>query len=200
MRLSINLLPSRSARRLAKVNRLFALWGGVALLGVGVALGVNLHFEAHLAELNTKKAENETTLKLLEKQLGEIADIKAKRELVRQRLDLVAQLSRSRDLTLRVLDTISQQIPEKVWLTRLTTRGNTLELLGKAQSNALVADLMSALERSLHLTHVDLTRVARPAKEETEMKEFTVTARIQPPPEPVDPKAKSAPKPDGEKK
>ncbi|MBF0271440.1 MAG: PilN domain-containing protein [Magnetococcales bacterium] len=194
MKLHINLLPYRPARRLAKVNRLFMIWGAVALMGIMLAFIANSQIETHIAELTAKKTENEDTLKRLEKQLGEIADIKAKRELVKQRLELVAQLSRSRDLTLRVLDTLSQQIPEKVWLTRITTRQNALELMGEAQSNAMVADFMSALERSPHLAHVDLTRVARPAKAQSEMKEFTVTARIVPPPEPEDPKTRTAPK------
>lgn len=190
MKLRINLLPYRPARRLAKVNRLFMIWGVVGVVGIGMAFLVNLQVEAHIAERTAQKIAHEEHLKKLDQQLGEIAEIKAKRDLVRQRLELIAQLSRSRDLTLRVLDSVSQRIPEKAWLTRLMTKQSSLELTGRAQSNALVADFMSALERSPHLNHVDLTRVARPAKDQLEMKEFTVTAQITPPTPPEDPKAK----------
>ncbi|MBF0428569.1 MAG: PilN domain-containing protein [Magnetococcales bacterium] len=186
MRIQINLLPYRPARRLAKVNQLFMIWGAVAFLGICAAFWTHSSIEDHIASLNAQKAEQEVLLKKLDAQLGEIADIKAKKERVKQRLELIATLSISRDLTLRILGFLSEAIPEKVWLNKVTTTQNKLELMGKAQSNSLVADFMRTLSTSPLLANVDLTRVARQSKEEKDMKEFTITATIRlPEPDPI---------------
>ncbi|MBF0127083.1 MAG: PilN domain-containing protein [Magnetococcales bacterium] len=178
MRIAVNLLPYRPARRLAKVNRLFMMWGAVALLGIVAAFLTHSAIEDHILELKEQKIALEARQKEIDDQLGEIKDIKEKKALIKQRLELIATLSRARDMSLRLLDALSLTIPEKVWLTRATTKQNELELVGKAQSNAVVADFMRALEASPYISRVDLTRVARPAKEELDLKEFTLTAHI----------------------
>ncbi len=185
MNLRINLLPYRPARRLAKVNQLFMMWVGVVILGLVAAFMTDSALGDYIAGLQAKKVSQEATLKDLDKKLGEIKDLKAKKEQVKQRLELIATLSQSRDLTIRLLDAFSQTISEKMWLTKVTTRKSSLVLMGKAQSNAMVADFMRALEASPNISKVDLTQIARPTKAELDMKDFTITAQIgYPQPEP----------------
>ncbi|MBF0180061.1 MAG: PilN domain-containing protein [Magnetococcales bacterium] len=193
MMLKINLLPYRPARRVAKVNQLFMIWGIVAILGLVAAFLTHKAIEDHIAGMRAQQSNLEAQLKKIDEELGEISRIREMKALIKQRLDLIAQLSGKRDISLRVLDALSLTIPEKAWLTKITTRQDTLELTGKASSNALVADFMRALEASPHLSKVDLTRVARQAKEELDVKEFTITAHIDPP-EVKDPKAEEGKK------
>ncbi|MBF0294118.1 MAG: PilN domain-containing protein [Magnetococcales bacterium] len=193
MMLKINLLPYRPARRVAKVNQLFLMWGVVGLLGIVAAFLTHAAIEEHIAGLRSRQGNLETQLKKIDEELGEISRIREMKALIKQRLDLIAKLSGARDLSLRVLDALSLTLPEKAWLTKVTTKQDTLELTGKASSNALVADFMRALEASPHISKVDLTRVARPAKEELDVKEFTITAHIDPP-EAKEPKAEEGKK------
>lgn len=178
MNLHINLLSYRPARRLAKVNQLFMIWGFVGFLGLMATLLAHMQITDHIATLTAQKKQNEETLKSLDKQLGEIKDIQDKRAKVKQRLELIATLSQTRDLSLRLLDALSQAIPEKIWLTKITTKNKSMELQGTSQSNSIVADFMRALAASPNISNVDLTRVASKTTESMDVKEFTITATL----------------------
>lgn len=161
MTLHINLLPYREARRLRAVQRIFAAWGGVLLLGLVLIAVVSTLIDNRIAEQKASQSQNKKILAKLDERLGEIKDIESRTKLVMDRLKIIDTLSRQRDLPVQLLATIGEALPEKMWLTEIATQQTRLTIVGNTLSNAMVADFMRRLDRSPHVTNVTLINIAQ---------------------------------------
>ncbi len=157
---TVNLLPYRPARRLKKAYLILASWGGTAILTAGILLLVHLQFTSLLDERNALEKQNEQTIAELDKQLGEVKNIRDIKLIIETKLKIIQELKQARNLPVRLIDTIIHALPEKAWLKDITTQGQTLKLKGMAQSNAVVAMFMNNLSASPLISGVKLDQVA----------------------------------------
>lgn len=195
----INLLPYRPARRMAMLQAIAIVWVGVALLGALLAFGVDQYMLGIIDELNQTKVKNEAVIADLDKRLGEVKDLEAKIAAVEKRLHTIAMLRKGRELSVRLMEQITRQIPEKAWLTALSTKDGKLVVSGKAESSADVAQFMNQLKTSPFIASVELTQVSQAVeKGSIKMRSFSLAAPMRKPPEdPEMAKAKNKGKPKG---
>ena len=192
MILKVNLLPYREARRLRRVQAIFAAWGATAVLGLGIIFLVEGAISNHIIAQNTTQEKNKVTIILLDKKLGEIKDINNRKREVETRLEIIQTLGHQRNLPVHLLEAISHAIPEKVWLKKITTSNMTLTIAGNTLSNAMVADFMRRLDLSPHISKVNLSKISQlnKAGRNGKLREFILSATIilpTPPKESINP-------------
>lgn len=177
----INLIPYRQARRQKLLQKILLLWGVTALAGMVLALGVDTLLTDHIAALEEEKNQRAARIVQLDAKLGEIKDINEKKKQVENRLNTIENLKKGRELPVHILDEISNAIPEKVWISNLTTRKDRLTLIGTSQSHAEVAEFMDNLERSDYFAGVNLGPLSTVASGIQRMRTFTLDLSITSP-------------------
>ncbi len=183
--ISVNLLPKEERteeRPLVQVPRKQFLLPLGVILGVVVPI-VALYFiqTAKIQALRSDIAVAEQESRRFKPQIEKINQLMQKREELNLRLNLVGDLNRARTLPVQVLDELAMQVPEHLWLTKLTQAGPTgLTLEGMTFSNLVVADLMTRLESTDLYADIDLTKTERRRQGEDNVMTFTLSARIEP--------------------
>ena len=174
----INLIPYREARRLLNLKTILILWGITAVVGIGIAFGVDSHLLQKMDERNAELKAHETTIEILDKKLGEIKTLKSRAKLIKKRMKLINDLSKERNLSIRILDEITTTIPEKIWVTRMETKKGTFSVTGLAMSNAMVADFMDRLARSPFFSNIHLGRVSQVSQKGDKLKQFILSLQF----------------------
>lgn len=145
----INLLPFRAARKKENVRRQISMFllSFVFLLVVVVYYNVNLN-----QQINRLKVQNEETTTQLAKYNKinkEIASIKKKLSVLNQKIDVINHLDGSRTDAVLLLDSMTQLIvPDRMWFTSFTLKGDKIALKGVALDERTISDFMKNLEGS----------------------------------------------------
>jgi type IV pilus assembly protein PilN len=112
---------------------------------------------------NKREARIATQFKLvqedlirLEKEVGEIEEIKQRKAKLEQKLNVIKDLDKGRLRAAYILGELSQRTPEKVWIESLDKSGKDLKIAGVALDNETVANFMEALRKSKYFNEVEL--------------------------------------------
>jgi len=145
MMIHINLLPVRQEKK-REVGRQFLVVVGGALF---VTLIANWLWYSGVAEqekkANDRIAGTQARIAELEKVIGEVNNINARKQDVQGKLAILANLRKQRTGPVRMLDALSTAIPKKVWLTGFDEKGNVVKMTGRAASHEDVAEFMRSL-------------------------------------------------------
>ena len=160
----INLLPWREARR-EELKRAF-----LSILGLVAAMAVVLVMLADRvvnSQIDNQRARNDyisTNIRVLDKQVEEIKDLQRKRNQLIDRMRVIQELQGNRPIIVRVLDQLVRTVPDGVFYTSVSARGQQLNIDGVAESNNRVSSLMRRLDASDWLKEPNLDAVrAAPA-------------------------------------
>lgn len=149
----INLLATGPKARKAKPQ-----WDvrAEALLGVGILL-ITLtgcwYYASSLddeiqAKQNEKQGKDVQVAKLKE-QVKAVEDFEAKKKQLEAKNRIIDELEKSRTGPVKVLDHVSQSLnPLKVWLVRMSLKGHSVELEGRAMTNDDVVEFINNLRRT----------------------------------------------------
>jgi type IV pilus assembly protein PilN len=119
-----------------------------AVLLVGASLGNYLWYSNRASELtNQRRAVAQTRAKIaeLEKVIGEVANINARKAEVEKKLAVLDELRRGRSGPVRMLDALASSLPKKAWIRTFSEERGTVKLNGAAVSHDDVAELMRGL-------------------------------------------------------
>lgn len=174
----INLLPYRAYRRKAKLLRdgIGALIFLVVLLG-GAGTGY-WHMQAVEQRHKARVAYMEQAMSELQDKLGEVNDLKAKRERLTQKLKVIQDLQRGRDLPVKILRTLGQAVPEDISLRSMEQTADGLALEGVARSNNVVSSFMRRLNATALFADPDLKVISGTREEGRARKEFRMRVGI----------------------
>jgi type IV pilus assembly protein PilN len=146
MMIHINLLPVRQEKK-REVGRQFLVVVGGALF---VTLLGNWLWYDGLASEEKKNAQRmaatQSRIAELEKVIGEVDKINARKKDVQAKLAILADLRKQRTGPVRMLDALSTSIPKKVWLTGLEEKSGAVKMTGRAVSHEDVAEFMRGLQ------------------------------------------------------
>lgn len=180
----INLLPHREAKRKQKQTAFAALMALGGLLGAAVVLMVGGY---NATQISTQNQRNEVLKQAnaeLDKKISKIASLKSEIEALKARQQAVEDLQGDRNQPVYLLDELVRQTPEGVYLKSFKQDGQKVLLIGVAQSQERVAELLRNLSgNSPWLERPDLTevRAATLAQSKTGRKvvEFTLNVSIK---------------------
>jgi type IV pilus assembly protein PilN len=146
MMIHINLLPVRQEKK-REVGRQFLVVVGGSLF---MALLGNWIWYDGLASEEKKNAQRlaatQARIAELEKVIGEVNNINARKKDVLAKLSILNDLRKQRTGPVRMLDALATAIPKKVWLTGFDEKANAVKMTGRAVSHEDVAEFMRALQ------------------------------------------------------
>ena len=180
----INLLPHREAKRKQKQAAFAALMALGGLLGAALVLMVGGYNASQISTQNQRNNVLKQANAELDKKISKIASLKSEIEALKARQQAVEDLQGDRNQPVYLLDELVRQTPEGVYLKSFKQDGQKVLLIGVAQSQERVAELLRNLSgNSPWLERPDLTevRAATLAQSKTGRKvvEFTLNVSIK---------------------
>lgn len=89
--------------------------------------------------------EKEARKQMLMKVLKTVEQLEATKAKLDRKVKVIQQLKSRQSSAVRMMDEVSKALPDNLWLTKLTLKGNVVNLEGRASTNDLVADFINNL-------------------------------------------------------
>lgn len=141
----INLLPHREAARKRRSDIFNASLAASALFGGLIAGAVFLWYQAAISAQRSTNYTLETEIKKLESQIKDISGLEAEIAALRARQQAVEDLQSDRNLPVHLLTQMVNQLPDGVYISRMSQVDQIVTINGVAQSNERVSDLLRNL-------------------------------------------------------
>ena len=155
----INLLPWREWERERKKNEFLGNLAGVLVLGAGLVFLSGWFIDAQVEGQEKRNNFMRGKISVLDQQIAEIKDLKAKREQLLARMRVIQELQGNRPLIVRVFDELVQTLAKGVHYTNLNMRDKILSVSGMAESNNRISSLMRNLDSSDWFADPNLKRI-----------------------------------------
>jgi type IV pilus assembly protein PilN len=155
----INLLPWREQLREERKQRFLVTLAGVFIVAAGLLFLGDQYFSGAIEQQN---ARNEFILKeitVLDARIKEISDLKTRREQLLERMKIIQDLQGNRPIIGHVFDQLVRTLPDGVHFTGVKMTAKSIAIVGAAESNNRVSNLMRNLDSSEWLTAPNLTEV-----------------------------------------
>ena len=101
------------------------------------------------ARVDEDLAKGEREMQQLRSVLAQVQKFESSKAQLQQRVTLIEQLRRGQSGPVHILDEISKAVPERLWLTDLTERGDDIVLAGMTTSLTGLSDFVANLESSV---------------------------------------------------
>ena len=122
---------------------------GVILLGTILGIvGWYWSLRQTSLQLDEDIARAEMETQQLRSVLTQVQKFETRKAQLQQRVTLIEQLRRGQSGPVHLLDGVSRAIPDRLWLTELTQKGDEITLVGMTTSLTGVSDLVANLESS----------------------------------------------------
>ncbi|MBI5068472.1 MAG: PilN domain-containing protein [Deltaproteobacteria bacterium] len=172
----INLLPVRvSKKKVAGRQQLYLLALAIVLVLVGNYVWSSTRAEA-LTSREQKLRRTRDEIAQLERIIGEVKNIKAQQQELKDKLAVLEKLRAGRQGPVKVLDELATIIPKKLWLRKMEEKGGRTAFDGTAFTIDDVSQFMSALRRSPYFREVELKKTTARADKRYRVVDFTITA------------------------
>jgi len=163
----INLLPWRAERRKQREREFQVMMVG-ALIFAGVAFLLALGWmdrvvQGHQDRTDLLKRE----IAALDVKIKEIEALQEKRETLLRRKEIIERLQSSRYQMVHVFDELVRTLPDGVRLSEMVQAGESLNLIGQAQSNARISAYMRNIETAGWLRLPDFRKSERIEEEKS---------------------------------
>ncbi|QFT20482.1 Fimbrial assembly protein (PilN) [Pseudomonas sp. THAF187a] len=155
----INLLPWREQLREERKQRFMVSLAGVFIVAAGL---VFLGDQMLNAAIDNQSARNDFIKKeiaVLDARIKEISELKTRRQQLLERMKIIQDLQGNRPIIGRVFDQLVRTLPDGVYFTSVKMSGKNIAIVGAAESNNRVSNLMRNLDGSEWLTAPNLTEV-----------------------------------------
>jgi type IV pilus assembly protein PilN len=145
------------------------LIGGAALIILTVVACIYYSgvLDGQIGARQLEKEQKNKQLAVLQEKLKQVQDFEQRKKLLEDKNRIIETLEKSRAGPVKVLDHVSQSLePLKIWLIRLSIKGNDVELEGRALTNDDIVEFVNNLNRTEHFTNIRLleTRAGSEAK------------------------------------
>lgn len=175
----INLLPHREEKRKARRQQFILLSALMALAGLVVWFIGHTLIAGYVDGQDAKNAFLKKEIAALDKDIVEIKGLREQAEALLSRKQVIESLQTNRTETVLVFNELARQLPEGVYLKALKQTGPRINLVGYAQSNARVSNLMRNLEASPHLQSADLVEVKAAVLNTRRVSEFSLNVSVE---------------------
>lgn len=180
----INLLPHREAARKRRREAFFVSLGAAAVCGGVIAGGMYLWFAAQISDQQGKNQLLQTEIVKLEGQIKEISTLQQEIAALRARQQAVEDLQADRNMPVHLLNELVRQLPDGVYISSLKQDNQVVTLMGTAQSNERVSELLRNLgNNSPWLTRPELVEivagnVALSPRDQRRVSNFSMRVRL----------------------
>ncbi|MGX5221109.1 MULTISPECIES: type 4a pilus biogenesis protein PilN [Pseudomonas] len=155
----INLLPWREQLREERKQRFLVALGGVLAVSAGLVFLGDQYLSSAIEQQNARNEFVRKEIAVLDTRIKEISELKKRREQLLERMKIIQDLQGNRPIIGRVFDQLVRTLPDGVYFTGLKMTGKNIAIVGAAESNNRVSNLMRNLDSSPWLTEPNLTEV-----------------------------------------
>ena len=175
----INLLPHREEKRKARRQQFWLLAAVAAISGLVVWFVGHSVIAGYVESQEEKNVFLKEQIAELDKEIAEIKGLREQTEALLSRKQVIESLQVNRTETVQIFNELANQMPEGVYLRALKQTGSRINLVGYAQSNARVSNLMRNLEASPNLERADLVEVKAATLNNRRVSEFSLNVSIE---------------------
>lgn len=175
----INLLPVRAARKKESVRQQLSVAGLLLVLVLVIVVAAYLVLLGNISGTKNEISRSEQELAQLKVKIGQINNIKKLEEEVRKKLEVLNQLRHAKTGPVTRLMTLSDVIPEKLWLSKYSENGADVSISGYAINEDLIADFIRSLEKSPDFVGVELLVTEQTEVSGMKLKRFDLTCKIR---------------------
>lgn len=173
----INLLPWREERRAAKQKR-FVTAMAAAVVMTALVIGLIWYgYSSAVAHQNDRNERLRSEIRILDKKITEIRELEKLKGQLLARMEVVENLQASRSAPVNFFNELAKTLPEGIYLSSVAMAGESITIVGSAQSNARVSAYMRALEASPWLTKPELVVIKTQAKGAVRSSHFTLRVK-----------------------
>ncbi|AYN95761.1 pilus assembly protein PilN [Pseudomonas sp. LTJR-52] len=155
----INLLPWREQLREERKKRFLVVIGGMFVLSAAIIFLGDKYFTSAIENQDARNAYIQGEIAVLDSRIKEISELKTRRQQLLERMKIIQDLQGNRPVIGHVFDQLVRTLPDGVYFTGLKMQGDTISIVGEAESNNRVSNLMRNFENSEWLASPNLTEV-----------------------------------------
>ena len=181
MTVRVNLLPHREERRKAQRKHLGILAGMVAALAAAIIILVHGIIAGYIAVQGERNAFIKKENANLDKEIDEIKKLKEDIAALLARKQVIERLQTDRALAVTLLEQLVQQVPDGVYLSSIRQQGRKIAMVGYAQSNARVSQLMRNIGSSASLENPVLVEIKSATVNNKRVSEFSMSLSLKGP-------------------
>jgi type IV pilus assembly protein PilN len=142
------------------------VFGGI-ILGLLIALGWWFWEKRTLSEKQETVAVKAGEAQRLESIIKEVEDYQKRKDNLQKRIDLINQLKQSQKGPVRIMDQISRDLPDLVWLDRMTMSGGVISIDGRGLNPNAIANFVENIKSDPFFEEPDLSSVTGMAASST---------------------------------
>jgi type IV pilus assembly protein PilN len=181
----INLLgqtrPKAARRPVDTGAALPAVFIGAGFLLGGLILGyIYYSWQSQLSAENTRIKQLQAQKTELQQTKQQVELFEKQSKVLQVRVDTIEKLQRDRTGGQELLDMVASTVSrtENLWLTNLTRKGNSLDIVGSSASVNAVANFITAMKRSGYFDKVEMTDTKEDTGKNVQTFTFKLTAEI----------------------
>jgi type IV pilus assembly protein PilN len=156
----INLLPWRDDRRQIRKREFWTQMGVAAAISVLAVFGGMMFMDTQNELQEANNAFLTAEIKKLDDKIVEIQALEKSKAKLLKKKEIIENLQGDRSLMVHIFEQMARTIPDGVALGAIKQTADSIQLDGKAQSEARVAQYMRNLDDSPYLKDPDLNIVA----------------------------------------
>ncbi|MEX6501381.1 type 4a pilus biogenesis protein PilN [Pseudomonas zhanjiangensis] len=155
----INLLPWREQLREERKQRFLVTLAGVLVVAAGTVFLGDQYLSGAIEHQDARNGFVRKEIALLDARIKEISELKTRRQQLLERMKIIQDLQGNRPIIGRVFDQLVRTLPDGVYFTSVKMKGKSIAIVGAAESNNRVSNLMRNLDASDWLEAPNLTQV-----------------------------------------
>lgn len=180
----INLLPHREAARKKRRELFYASLAASAVVGGIVAGVVFSWYQAAISSQQNTNVVLESEIKILENQIKDIVGLEAEIAALRARQQAVEDLQSDRNLPVFLLTELVNQLPDGVYISKMSQVDQLVTINGSAQTNERVSELLRNLANNTpwfgkpDLVEIVAGSVALTPRDQRRVANFTIRFKL----------------------
>ncbi|KAA1171654.1 PilN domain-containing protein [Marinobacter salinexigens] len=178
---NINLRSWREELRAEKQKQFIVMILGAAIVAAGLVFLWKTDMDNRIAYQQSRNAYIETATKKLDQQIKEIQALKKKRDELLARMEVIQDLQGKRPVIVRVFDELVRTLPDGLFYTDLNKRGDTVNIVGMAESNSRISGLMRQFDESDWFADPNLTNVSAADNKRAGYSQFNMSVKQKTP-------------------
>lgn len=177
----INLRPWREELRAEKQKQFVVMLLGAMIIAAGLVFLWKSDMDSRIAYQQSRNAYIETAAKKLDAQIKEIENLKRKRDELLARMKVIQDLQGKRPVIVRIFDELVRTLPDGLFYTDLKRTGDTLQIVGMAESNNRISTLMRSFDESDWFADPNLSNVSAADSRRAGYSQFNLTVKQKTP-------------------
>lgn len=134
---------------------------GLLIVGAGIAFGWWFVENRTLNERKDLLVQKQAEAKRLEQIIKEVENYKKQKEDLKTRIDLINQLKQNQKGPARLMDRISQDLPDLVWLDKMTVSGGVVTIDGRGLNPNAIANFVESIKNDSMFEEPALSNVTQ---------------------------------------